>query len=117
MKRSSLCMLLVLGLILAASAYGSQDPFWSYAGSSYHEEIGWRVLTCGDVNGDSIPDFIGSAWSYDNDRGRVFVFSGESPFPILFVYVGQNSGDLFGTSVGAGDFDGDGLCDIAVGSP
>ncbi|MEW6051691.1 MAG: FG-GAP-like repeat-containing protein [Candidatus Zixiibacteriota bacterium] len=110
--------LLSAGFMLAATnVNGAQMPTWSYSGSSFYEELGWRVLGCGDINGDSINDFVASAPGFDSDRGHVYAFSGHSPFQLLFLYVGENSGDAFGKSIGAGDFDGDGISDVLVGSP
>lgn len=83
-------------------------------------------VVCGDFNADLYSDLAIGAPG-DADEGSVTVMYG-SPTGLKFrgdewsqdssgvAGVGR-SGDRFGASLGAGDFDGDGFFDLAVGAP
>jgi hypothetical protein len=97
--------------------------------------FGLTVAGLGDFNGDGHPDFAIAAWSYSATSGAVFVFYGRgatTPWPseltIEFSSPGSCGGadvcflgstsSLLGWSLSAaGDFDGDGLMDLAAGAP
>ncbi len=80
-----------------------------------------------DVNADSYDDMIvgqretGTGARNTAGIGHAYVYLGStsglstSPAAVLAGTDGDN--DLFGTSMGAGDFDGDGYVDVLVGSP
>lgn len=91
-----------------------------------------------DVNGDEVPDMIIGAQTYDGplgDRqncGGAFIILGAegilsdgsvlnldfdpaSPPPGLITVYGERAGDRLGLWVEAGDFDGDGMADLALG--
>ena len=93
------------------------------------DHFGVSVAAIGDFDGDGVPDLAAGAWSDDNggpDRGAVHVMfmnrdgtvkdtveinSGTANGPVL------STGDRFGVSVAAiGDFDGDGVPDLAAGA-
>lgn len=81
-----------------------------------------------DINGDGIGDLVISAPQDDAsgpDSGAVYVFFGSTdPLALLSAtatqaavkLVGRMPGDAFGTCVCAGDVDGDGHDDLAVGA-
>ena len=84
--------------------------------------FGFAMTRIADLNGDGVSDLVVSAPTYDipvRNQGRTFVFSGanglllhtlDDPTPL------ENG--LFGGSLASpGDIDGDGVADIAVGSP
>jgi hypothetical protein len=82
----------------------------SVAGARFGES----VAGLGDVNGDSVGDLIVGAPGAD----RVFMLSGAT-LAVLRTMVDPNgTGNLFGYTVAnAGDVNGDGVDDIAVGAP
>ena len=98
-------------------------------------ELGLEIAGLGDFNGDGRPDFAIAAAVYSGTSGAVFVFYGRNaatPWPaditIEISGPGSCSGadvcflgsmpSLLGWSLSpAGDFDGDGLMDIAAGAP
>ncbi|HWS70711.1 MAG TPA: VCBS repeat-containing protein, partial [Thermoanaerobaculia bacterium] len=77
------------------------------------------VSVPGDVDGDQVPDIYASDWSNrskGNSTGRIYVHSGKTGAR-LFALTGETAGEGFGTSPSeAGDLDGDGRADLAVGA-
>ena len=86
--------------------------------------LGASVSGAGDVNGDGYADVIAGADYYSNGQsleGAVFVFHG-SPSGVMSpaaTMVESNQGSsVMGYSIsGAGDVNGDGYSDVAVGTP
>lgn len=87
-------------------------------------EFGAAVTGLGDVNDDGVPDFavgsprFGATTASEVDGvGRVYVYSGVDG-TLLHTLDGNMPGDRFGAAVAdAGDIDGDGISDLAVGAP
>ncbi len=103
------------------------SPSWTYDGLLANAEMGYCVATAGDVNGDGLSDIIVGTPTFTNaagqPSGRVFVFIGRSSGPAAAADwyatpTGADGTGGFGTSVAsAGDVNGDGYDDIAVGAP
>lgn len=78
-------------------------------------------LAYGDLNGDGYDDVIGSDYISQHDSGRIAVWLGGLNFngvTDLVKYYPQGSPNMsFGYSMATGDFNNDGLCDLAVGAP
>jgi hypothetical protein len=82
--------------------------------------FGRALAIVGDVNGDGFADWVVSAAAYDRLSGRAWLYyGGAAPDanPDLELTYAM-PGDAFGTSVaGAGDLNGDGFADVAIGAP
>jgi uncharacterized repeat protein (TIGR01451 family) len=100
----------------------SPTPDWTAAGENDGDGYGISVATAGDVNGDGYADVAVGASGYPGgaDRGQVYVYYGSPTGLSLapdWTATGENALDLHGTSVAAaGDVNGDGYADIAVGA-
>jgi hypothetical protein len=104
------------GLALAAATTSESDQFGARHGSS--------VTSAGDIDGDGFADVAVGATSFDSsvaDQGRVVIQRGSAVgLSSLFsqTFYGPIAGGQFGQSLaGAGDVDGDGFSDLAIGAP
>ena len=101
----------------------SATPNWIEEGNQDGAHFGRPVATAGDVNGDGFSDVIVGAFVFDNgqsNEGRAFVYhgsaSGLSATPAWTAESDQD-GAFFGIAVAtAGDVNGDGFSDVAVGA-
>lgn len=94
---------------------------WALTGTASLEDFGAALAGVGDVDGDGYGDLLVGAPRYDvpgkSDAGRASLHSGRTG-TVIRTFDGFAWGDRFGTSVaGVGDMDGDGIPDVAVGSP
>jgi hypothetical protein len=90
------------------------DLVATQAGSSY----GASIDDAGDVNGDGLHDLIIGAQSHSvgPSGGRFEVRSGANLATILFAANGDGAESLGRSVTGAGDVNGDGFADVAVGA-
>ncbi len=101
---------------------GLGAELWHADGTTAREYYGASVATLGDVNGDGYPDFAVGAdrWPAPAERrGRVEVYLGGANGPGLDnSFAGVAVGEALGAGLAtAGDFDGDGFSELALGEP
>ena len=98
-------------------------PAWAVESNQGSAYFGVAVAGAGDVNGDGFADVIVGANGYRNgqaDEGAAFLYQGSaSGLGLTAVWTAEanQAYAYFGTSVGpAGDVNGDGFSDVAVGA-
>jgi uncharacterized repeat protein (TIGR01451 family) len=99
----------------------SATPALTFTGEITGISFGISVGTAGDVNGDGYSDVLVGASGAYSSTGRVYLYHGGpgglSPTPAL-VLDGEEIYSGFGRRVrAAGDADGDGFADVAIGAP
>ena len=88
-------------------------------GESDFNGFGGSVSDAGDVNCDGYSDVIVGAYQFNSYTGRAYVFFGGSSMNNVadVVMNGEASSNNFGLPVsGAGDVNGDGCSDVAIGA-
>ena len=96
-------------------------------GEEDDDRAGWSVSGVRDVNGDGLADFAYGAYGADRLRGRTYVVFGrdDGVAPTVadllvdggLVIEGESAGDFSGAALStAGDINGDGLGDVAIGA-
>jgi hypothetical protein len=84
----------------------------SYFGASF---------TTGDYNADGKDDLAVGAYGYNSNQGRAYIFYGgsmasENASGADVTLTGEATGNYFGSSITAGDWNSDGKDDLAVGA-
>jgi hypothetical protein len=94
-------------------------------GQNASDQFGFSVAGCGDLNGDTYPDFLVGAPYFENgqtDEGRAYLYSGTSTSS-YWTDESNQSNAHFGWRVAGderpfyGDVDGDSVPDFAVSAP
>ena len=89
----------------------------THYGDQAGDRFGEVVAPGGQLDGDSVGDYLVGAPEWGPSKGAVYTFSGTNGDMLLFMR-GFNDGDRLGTSAArAGDVDGDGTGDVIVGAP
>jgi hypothetical protein len=104
------------------SAVGlSATTDWSTLGESYNNYFGYSVTSAGDVNSDGFADLVVGAYVYNNYAGKAYVYHGSAvglSATADWSAVGEGGDWGLGWSVAsAGDVNGDGYADLAIGAP
>lgn len=90
-------------------------------GTVYGGNLGMNVAFIGDLDGDGRDDVALGA-PENNGPGDVYIFAGGLPASgdtsdATADWTGEDSGDLAGTALLAGDYTGDSVVDVLVGAP
>jgi len=114
------------GRVRLISGAGPDHPtIRSIDGESEEDLFGYSIANIGDFDGDGVDDFAVGAPGTDHmlfgvqfiNAGRVYLYSGATGV-LLQTFTGNSSFDQFGKAVSAaGDFNGDGMLDLAVSAP
>ncbi|MCD4813829.1 integrin alpha [bacterium] len=102
----------------------TSNAVWTAESNQTSAQLGYCLASAGDVNGDGYGDVMLGVPYYDtglSNIGNVFIFHGKSDGLSTIadqILEGTLADEFFGFSVStAGDVNGDGFCDIVVGSP
>jgi hypothetical protein len=91
---------------------GSQ--LWAVDGGATSSIMGFDLAVAGDIDGDGVRDIVASAPFGNNTHGIVLVCSGSNG-AVLHTFAGTaNNVDLGYSIAVGGDYDGDGIPDIAI---
>ncbi len=79
--------------------------------------FGNALAAAGDVNRDGYADLLVGATNFDGGRGKAYLYCGSpSGLRLCWSAVGERRRENFGAAFAAGDFNGDGRVDLAVGA-
>jgi hypothetical protein len=111
----------ITGAVLAYLATGKGFPKRSGAVMVGDGNLGWSLVSLGDVNGDGRGWFAADAHSGSGDNvslsGTVTVFRGGDVPQKIVTLEGDDAMDRFGYALAAGDLNNDGHTDLIVGAP
>lgn len=105
-------------LIFPGSAAGiGATAIWTVEGGADFAKFGAEVLGIGDINNDNFDDFAVGAELDGGFQGRAYVYLGgatPSTTPIFTAIAPSPSIEAFGGNITSGDYNCDGLTDLAV---
>ena len=90
---------------------GNGDGTFNVKGSNYAPNSGFNVIATGDFNGDGIPDLV-TANYFAPGGATVFLGKGDGSFTTMPTPLAVSE---FPRSIVVGDFNGDGIADLAFG--
>ena len=99
---------------------GTVDSSVNIASSTTAMDAFGTSLAAGDFDGDGVPDLAIGAPGESSGSGAVHVAYLNSDGTVdssVNIASSTTAMDAFGTSLAAGDFDGDGILDLAIGAP
>ena len=86
-------------------------------GGATNNYFGYAVAGAGKVNGDAYADVVVSAYGYNSNTGRAYVYYGGNPMNNgIDVTLTGSADSYFGTAVAGGDVNHDGFADVIVGA-
>ena len=93
-----------------SGADGSE--LWRVTGSRASDILGFELKFASDLDGDGVRDLLGAA-PFSQQGGRVHVWSGATG---VLLHRFSRAGSSLGSSIATeGDYDGDGVFDLAIG--
>jgi hypothetical protein len=101
-------------------SFAPATPSITLSGTQAGGHFGWSVARAGDFNGDGKDDLLIGAPDEDaggTARGAAYLFTFASTTPLLSFSGGENASRFGWSADTAGDLNGDGVFDIAVGAP
>ncbi|MCO5274736.1 MAG: FG-GAP-like repeat-containing protein [Flavobacteriales bacterium] len=109
-------------MVFHGSASGlPTTPNRTLVGPATGDEFGSSVALAGDVNGDGYSDILVGAPKHSTSKGSAYCYYGAStgaPATPSWSFVGIVANAQLGYCVaGAGDLNGDGYSDVAIGAP
>ena len=109
----------VIVFLGSAAGLGATPAYTLVGDSQAGCEFGSSVGLAGDVNGDDHSDLLVGAPKYGSSKGKAYCYYGAASSLILgWSFAGVVANAQVGYNVaGAGDLNGDGLSDVAIGAP
>ena len=110
---------------VAGTPGGPQGPAWTGSNGKFRASYGFALAVLGDLDSDDRDEFAVGAFRADAgeqiDEGECYLYRGGGVGdidPPAWTGRGSYTNAFFGQAVvNAGDLDGDGRCDLAVGAP
>ncbi len=112
--------------VVSGQSFGNLDLSNAMArieGATRLDRLGAGSAAAGDINGDGFADVLVSGWTYPDNGGLGGVFVIEGPVSgrldvsaASSTVVGDAAGDYIGSTLSAGDLNGDGYPDVAIGA-